>query len=75
MLFLCLCRQLVAEKELNQQLVKEKISQARHHKRLIRELQDKVHGLEDSLSVVVREFEEERRVVEGRHKEELEAAR
>ena len=32
-------RQLVAEKELNQQLVKEKIAQARQHKRLIRQLQ------------------------------------
>jgi len=32
-------RQLVAEKELNQQLVKEKIAQARQHKKLIRELQ------------------------------------
>ena len=32
-------RQLVAEKELHQQMVKEKIAQARHHKKLIRELQ------------------------------------
>ena len=32
-------RQLVAEKELHQQLVAEKISQTRLHKRLIRELQ------------------------------------
>ena len=32
-------RQLNAEKELNQQLVKEKIAQARQHKRLIKELQ------------------------------------
>lgn len=32
-------RQLVAEKELNQQMVKEKIAQARHHKKLIKELQ------------------------------------
>ena len=32
-------RQLVAEKELNQQLVKEKIGQARKQKKLIKELQ------------------------------------
>ncbi len=32
-------RQLVAEKELNQQLVKEKISQARKQKKLIKELE------------------------------------
>lgn len=32
-------RQLIAEKELNQQLVKEKIAQSRQHKKLIRELQ------------------------------------
>ena len=31
-------RQLVAEKELNQQLVKDKISQARKQKKLIKEL-------------------------------------
>ena len=32
-------RQLVAEKELNQQLVKEKIGQARKQKKLIKDLQ------------------------------------
>ena len=32
-------RQLMAEKELNQQLVQDKISQARSHKKLIKELQ------------------------------------
>ncbi len=32
-------RQLMAEKELNQQLVLDKISQARHHKKMIKELQ------------------------------------
>lgn len=32
-------RQLVAEKELNQQLVKEKIGQSRKQKKLIKELQ------------------------------------
>ena len=32
-------RQLVAEKELNQQLVQEKVAQARQHKKLIKELQ------------------------------------
>ena len=32
-------RQLVAEKELNQHLVKEKIGQARRHKKQIKELQ------------------------------------
>lgn len=32
-------RQLLAEKELNEELVKDKISEARHHKKLIKELQ------------------------------------
>ena len=32
-------RQLVAEKELNQQLVQEKVAQARQNKKLIKELQ------------------------------------
>ena len=32
-------RQLVAEKELNQELVKDKIAQARHQKRTIKDLQ------------------------------------
>ncbi len=32
-------RQLLAEKELNQQLVKDKISEAGYHKKLIKELQ------------------------------------
>ena len=32
-------RQLMAEKELNQQLVQDKISQARQHKKLIKDLQ------------------------------------
>lgn len=34
-------RQLVAEKELNQQLVQEKVAQARQNKKLIKELQVK----------------------------------
>ena len=112
-------RQLVAEKELHQQMVKEKIAQARHHKKLIRELQvrwvgggtrlfirysscacsvelrfthvipppllhhqfflrtsqEKVQGLEQSLGVVVREFEEEKRRAEERHLERLQLAR
>ena len=38
-------RQLVAEKELNQQLVQEKVAQARLHKKQIKELQVKSHPL------------------------------
>ena len=38
-------RQLVAEKELNQQLVQEKVAQARLNKKQIKELQVKSHPL------------------------------
>lgn len=64
-------RQLVAEKELNQRLVKDKISQARKQKRLIKELQDKVIGLEQSLTMLVKEFEEEKHVLQDNHTSEL----
>ena len=38
-------RQLVAEKELNQQLVQEKVAQARLHKKQIKELQVKMNNM------------------------------
>ncbi len=65
----------MAEKELNVRLVKEKISEARGHRRCIKELQDRVRELEESLTGVVRRFEEERTRMEDRRREELQAAR
>lgn len=65
----------MAEKELNVRLVKEKISEARGHRRSIKELQEHVGELEESLTGVVREFEEERSRMLARHREELQETR
>ena len=66
-------RQLAAEKELSQQLAQGKVQQAQKQKHSIQELKNKVSTLEQSLTVMVREFEKEKEVMERRHKMELAA--
>ncbi len=64
-------RQLAAEKELSQQLAQNKIQQGQKQKKHINELESKVLALEQSLTVMVREFEKERECIMGKHKNEL----
>ena len=68
-------RQLAAEKELSQQLAQSKIQQGQKQKKQIGELENKVSALEQSLTVMVREFEKEREAVEMRHNNELMSSR
>lgn len=64
-------RQLAAEKELSQQMAQGKVQEARRQKKQIQELNAKVSTLEESLTVVVKEFEKEREHIEKRHEKEL----
>ena len=64
-------RQLAAEKELSQQLAQGKIQQSQKQKKLIREFEQKVLALEQSLTVMVREFEKEREMLRKTHQNEL----
>ena len=64
-------RQLAAEKELSQQLAQNKIQQGQKQKKHISDLEGKVSALEQSLTVMVREFEKEREDVERKHRNEL----
>ncbi|XP_065885186.1 basal body-orientation factor 1-like [Dysidea avara] len=63
-------KQLKAEKELGETLVQEKVVQARHHKKLVSQLQDKVHGLEQSLTEIIKDFDEERKQLKEQNKQE-----
>ena len=64
-------RQLAAEKELSQQMAQGKVQESRRQKKQIQELNGKVSTLEESLTVVVKEFEKEREQTEKRHEKEL----
>lgn len=64
-------RQLAAEKELSQQLAQGKVQQAHQQKRQIQDLESKVFALEQSLTVMVREFEKEREKMTIEHKHEI----
>ncbi|XP_003389088.1 PREDICTED: basal body-orientation factor 1-like [Amphimedon queenslandica] len=64
-------RQLAAEKELSQQMAQGKVQEARRQKKQIQELNAKVSTLEESLTVVVKEFEKEREQIQKRHEKEL----
>ena len=64
-------RQLAAEKELSQQLAQNKIQQSQKQKKHITELESKVLALEQSLTIMVREFEKEKEYVERKHNNEL----
>ena len=64
-------RQLAAEKELSQQLAQGKVQQAHQQKRQIQDLESKVFALEQSLTVMVREFEKEREKMTIEHKHEM----
>ncbi len=68
-------RKLAAEKELSQQLAQNKIQQGQKQKRHINELEAKVSALEQSLTVMVREFEKERETILDRHENELMSTR
>ena len=68
-------RKLAAEKELSQQLAQNKIQQGQKQKRHINELEAKVTALEQSLTVMVREFEKERETILDRHENELVSTR
>lgn len=60
-------RQLAAEKELSQHLAQGKVQEAQRQKKQIRELKGKVITLEESLTVVVKEFEREKEELEKSH--------
>lgn len=64
-------RQLAAEKELSQQMAQGKVQEARRQKKQIQELNGKVATLEESLTIVVKEFEKEKEEIEKRHQTEL----
>ena len=64
-------RQLAAEKELSQQLAQGKVQQAHQQKRQIQDLESKVFALEQSLTVMVSEFEKEREKMTIEHKHEM----
>lgn len=66
---------LLGEKEVNNMIVQEKVVQSKKQKDLIKELQEKVHTLEKSLSHVVQEFESERQLITDNARIESEAAR
>lgn len=66
-------RQLAAEKELSQQLAQGKVQQAQKQKKIIQQFKTKVSTLEQSLTVMVREFEKEKEETKGRHVAELAA--
>lgn len=68
-------RQLAAEKELSQQLAQGKVQQAHQQKRQIQELESKVFALEQSLTVMVREFEKEREKMTIEHKQEMKSTK
>lgn len=63
-------KQLKAEKELGETLVQEKVVQARQHKKLVKQLQDKVHNLEQSLTQVIKDFDQERQQLKDQNKQE-----
>ncbi|KAL5474689.1 hypothetical protein EMCRGX_G026673 [Ephydatia muelleri] len=65
-------RQLVAEKEVSQQLVEQKVCEGKLQRRSMQELRDKVAGLEDCLNTMMKEFGVERTLMQERHKSELE---
>lgn len=60
-------RQLAAEKELSQHLARGKVQEAQRQKRQIQELKEKILTLEESLTIVVKEFEKEKQDMEQRH--------
>ena len=64
-------RQLAAEKELSQQLAQGKVQEAHRQKKQIQELEGKVTTLEESLTVMVKEFEIEREKIDRDHKREM----
>ncbi|XP_078090481.1 basal body-orientation factor 1-like isoform X2 [Mustelus asterias] len=55
--------QLASEKETNELLVKEKVSDSRHQKKKISELQRKVENLEKALGHMASEFETEKQAI------------
>ncbi|XP_065845432.1 basal body-orientation factor 1-like [Oscarella lobularis] len=63
------------DKNLDQLLVQEKVSEAKKHKTIIKRLQSKVENLEKSLTQAVREFEYERDVLRQRTDSELRSTR
>lgn len=67
--------ELLSEKELNGVIVQEKIIESKQQKKLMKELQEKVQTLEQSLSHVVREFEDERMTLLNNAREETKASR
>lgn len=56
-------RELENDNELNGIIVQEKVIESQHHKKIMKELQEKVETLEKSLSHVIREFEVERMAI------------
>lgn len=68
-------RQLAAEKELSQQLAQGKVQEAHRQRKKIQQLEGKVATLEESLTVLVKEFEKEREEVKKNHKHEMAATK
>lgn len=68
-------RQLAAEKELSQQLAQNKIQNEQKQKKYINELEKKVLALEQSLTVMVREFEKECDTLKKDHKDEMKSSK
>lgn len=68
-------RQLVAEKEVSQQLVEQKVCEGKLQRRSVQDLQEKVGRLEDCLNTMMKEFGVERTLMQERHKTELEKNR
>lgn len=66
---------LAGEKELNDMMVKEKVVQAKQQKELIRQLNDKVQTLEQSLSHMAREFKTDQKAAMERARIENEASK
>ncbi|KXJ08501.1 basal body-orientation factor 1 [Exaiptasia diaphana] len=56
-------KELLSEKELNGIIVQEKVVESKHQGKQIEELKEKVKTLEQSLTHLVREFEEERQTM------------
>lgn len=50
--------------------MQEKVVQARQHKKLVKQLQDKVHNLEQSLTQVIKDFDQERQQLKDQNKQE-----
>ncbi|XP_071490868.1 basal body-orientation factor 1-like [Diadema antillarum] len=67
--------QLKGDRELQDQLIQEKVVESKKQKKVIKELQEKVSSLEVSLSHVVKEFEREQKSTQQRAHVETEASK